>query len=140
VRRLLTAIVVSSIGTCVLYAVARFLAMPTGGKFLLLGSSWDFASGAAGAFVCAALFATPKAITFRSNIRPATLVVFGTFVAMCIGHACEQLYVRHVAVDFEFVGLLVWATFVTSWWLVPGASAVLTACNRVAAAVADQTF
>jgi hypothetical protein len=59
-------------------------------------------------------------------------IVFGTFGAMALGHAGEQVYARHVAVDSEPMGLLVAAAVYTSWWLIPGAAFVLTLCNRVA--------
>jgi hypothetical protein len=127
-RNVRAAILVSVIGTTVLL----ILSWATHG---LVGTPWDLASCALGAFVSTWLVNRRVRIGFRANLPAATIIVFATFLCISAGHAASQILDAHAAVDFEPVGKFVWATLATSWWLVPLCAMTLAYLNRRTGAV-----
>ena len=121
-KRFIIAMIVSILGTTVLY----FLGILLKG---LVGSVYDLVSCAIGAFISTIVFSDSKNDSFRSNIKSAVGIVFLTFLFISAGHACEQIYERKVAVDFEPIGRFIWATLATSWWLIPLTAFVLSTIN-----------
>jgi len=117
------ALVVSLTGTFTLFLLGCLL----GG---LVGSWWDLTFCFIGAFSTVLCFARSDSDTFWANLRPATAIVFGTFAWISLGYALHQALVRHVSVDFEPIGEFVWATLVTSWWLIPGTATILTLLGK----------
>lgn len=127
-RRIATAGVVAAIGTLVFVGLGQLL----GG---LVGSRDEVWGCAVGAFFSALWFQNPSALTMDENVRPACRIVISTFVAISIGHAVEQVVQRRVAVDFEPIGLFIWAMLAASWWLIPGTMLVLLLSNRLCSRV-----
>jgi len=95
----------------------------------LVGSVYDLVSCAIGSFISTIVFSNPKNISFKSNIKIAVGIVFLTFLFISAGHTAEQIYTRKVAVDFEPIGIFIWATLATSWWLIPLTAVVLSTIN-----------
>jgi hypothetical protein len=121
-RRIITALIVSTLGTFVLYLLGIVL-------MGMVGSVSDLVSCAIGTFISTVIFSNPKSVSFKSNIRSALGIVFLTFLFISAGHATAQIYERKVAVDFEPIGKFIWATLATSWWLTPLTAFVLSLVN-----------
>ena len=117
------AVIVSLLGVAILFLLGRFL---NG----LVGSVWDLSSRFLGALITTLLFAKQESAAFRAHLFEAVPIVFGTLIFISIGHALSQVYARNTSVDFEPVGKFMWATFMTSWWLIPGTAGVLTVLSR----------
>lgn len=117
------ALAISAVGTLVLYLLGKAL-------FGLIGTTSDIISCAVGAFLSTFIFHRLSTTEFKPNLRPAALIVFATFVSISVGHAIDQVCHRHVAVDFEPIGKLIWAIVATSWFLIPLCSLLLTWLNK----------
>ena len=96
----------------------------------LLSNGWTLPSAFIGAFVSTYFFVDLEGNSFSKNIPQSVKIVFSTFLAISIGHALHQLIVRQVSIDFEPVGKFLWASIITSWWLVPAVSLILTLLLR----------
>ena len=103
------AFLIAVTGTITLYILGKVL-------HGLIGTPWELISCSIGAFVSTYLVAM---YNFKSNFISSLAIVFITFIFISIGHAGEQVFSRHVSVDFEPLVLFFWATVMTSWWLVP---------------------
>jgi hypothetical protein len=121
-RRVITALIVSFLGTFVLYLLGILLVG-------LVGSVYDLVSCAIGSFISTIIFSNPKYVGFKSNIKPAVGIVFFTFVFISVGYVAYQVFERKVAVDFAPIGQFIWATLATSWWLIPLTAFVLSTIN-----------
>ena len=119
-KRIPSVVTVSIVGT-VVFLMWRRAVGP------LLASPWLLFGCSLGAIVSTWLFCDPGARQFRSNLRPAVRIVFGTFIGIALGHAASQRWERGVAIDFEPIGIFLWAVVAASWWLIPGVA--LTACS-----------
>ena len=122
---------ISAVGTLVLYLLGEAL-------FGLVGSASDVLPCAVGAFLSTFVFHRITTREFKSNLRPAAFIVLATFLFISAGHAIDQVWRRHVAVDFEPVGKLIWAIVATSWWLIPLCALMLTWSNRKLGARGDE--
>jgi len=124
-RRILNALVVSLLGTALLYLLGQFLFRG------LVGSSWELPFCFIGAWLTTFLFAKKRSSDFRPHVVEAVPIVFGTFFFISLGHALSKIYSRGTPLDFEPIGKFFWATVVTSWWLIPSVAGVLTLLSRV---------
>jgi hypothetical protein len=122
----LAAVAIAGLGTAVLWCLGRLL-------FGLIGGPWDLASCAVGALATGLAVVDPERVSYEANLWPAIGIVFGTLTAISVGHGLEQLLVRRVQLDFEPVAKFLWATIVTSWWLIPLVTFILIALNRAGA-------
>lgn len=122
-HRVPVALIVSFLGTTVLYVIMKLLEG-------LLGTSDLFWCGV-GAFLTSLMWANPARRGFRANLWPAAGITFGTFAFISFGHAVHQVAVRHVPVGFEPIGKFIWATLITSWWLIPMTAIVLAILNKL---------
>ena len=122
--KLITALTIALSGTIVLFCLGFF-------SVGLVGSCYDLISCFIGAFCSSYLFVRPGTLSFRSNITPAIKIVFATLLVIAVGHAFEQVFSRQVSIDFEPLGMLFWATVITSWWLIPLTAFLLCLINRI---------
>jgi hypothetical protein len=121
---MLVALFVALVGTAVLFALAALL-------HGLVGTAWDLSFCGLGAFLGTWLVNRRERTTFRENLGVATVIVFTTLAFISLGHAASQLVERHIAIDFEPLGKFIWATLVTSWWLIPLCALTLARLNRI---------
>jgi len=124
--KVVSTVVVAVVGTGVFEA----LGLAVSG---LVGSFFETLLCAVGAFLSALLFSRPRVLTVRGNLLPAVLITISTFGFIAVGHALEQVFERHMPVDFEPFGLVFWAVVATSWLVVPGAAVVLSVCSHLCA-------
>jgi hypothetical protein len=122
--RIVAALVMSATGTGVFLLLRRLLPM-------LIDSAWLLAGCVVGSFASTLLFYDRSASRVQTNLRPAAKIAFVTFAFIAAGHAASQQFERAVAIDFEPIGLFLWATMATSWWIIPGAAVSLTLFNHV---------
>jgi hypothetical protein len=92
--RCLAAVIFAGVGTAVLWCLGVLLSG-------LVGGVWNLTFCAAGALVTGFLAADPDRVRFRANLWPAVGLVFGTFTAISMGHALEQVLIRRMPLDFE---------------------------------------
>ena len=124
-RRVLVAASTSLLGTAVFFVLGRLLAG-------MVGSPWELSFCAVGAFLATFLVYPRTSAETRRNLGPSVIIVFSTLVFISIGHAVDQIFERHVRVDFEPFGMILWATIATSWWLIPFCALTVALLNRVA--------
>lgn len=123
-KEIIRALVVAAAGVSVLFLLGRLL-------HGLVGSRLDLISCSIGAFLTSLFFARHSSARFEENISAAVRIVFGTFFFISIGHGFEQVYVQGARLDSEPLGKFLWATFATSWWLIPGTALTLMILNRL---------
>jgi len=78
-----------------------------------------------GAFLATLILVRSPAASVVANLPAAAWIVALTFLTIAAAVAAEQLLVRGVAVDSEWLGMLFWAVVTTSWWLVPSCAGSL---------------
>lgn len=122
-KRIKIAFLISIIGTSILYILGKLL-------HGLVGTAWDLIACSIGAFLTTYLLATYVRNVFKANLVPSLAIVFMTFIFISLGHAGEQIFVRRVSVDGEAVNKFMWATIMTSWWLVPLVAYMLKLFNE----------
>ena len=124
IAKIIVAALLSLLGTILFYIIGLF-------SFGLVGSYYELTSCFVGSFFSSLLFNDIDKQNFKLNIAPSVKIVFTTFLTIAIGHAIEQRFIRQVSIGFEPFGMFFWATVITSWWLIPLTSFVLTLLNRI---------
>ncbi len=122
-KKIKLAFLISIIGTAILYILGKLL-------HGLIGTPWDLIACSVGAFISTYLLSAHTRNRFKSNLVPSVAIVFVTFIFISFGHALEQVFSRHLSVDFESIGKFYWATIMTSWWLVPIVAYMLKLFNE----------
>ena len=123
-RRIAAALVMSTMGTGVFFVLRHALVG-------LIDSPWLLAACVVGSVASTFLFYDVRASVFRSNLGPAVRIVFGTFIVIAAGQAASTWSERGVEVDFEPLGVFLWAVVATSWWLIPGVAVSLCVFNQL---------
>ena len=122
-RRIAAALVMSTMGTGVFLVLRHALVG-------LIDSPRLLAASVVGSVVSSLIFYDVRAFGFRSNLRPAVRIVFGTFLIIGAGQAVSTWSERGVELGFEPVGVVFWAVVATSWWLIPGVAVSLSVFNH----------
>ena len=126
-KRIAVAALITLVG-CAVFLLVR---APFGD---LIGSPWYLGGCVVGAFGSSLAWFDEKRLRWNENVAPALAIVATTYACIGLGHAAGKVWAGGTSVIpdalSEGFGVVMWAVFVTSWWLMPSAAATLTVVAR----------